>query len=434
MDRRRTLRRRDWRRCGPRTVLLGVCRASVDSGLLGASAMNQDKKKLLVLTPRFPYPVIGGDKLRIYHLCRVLSRHYSLTLLSMCETDEEMHAALPDDGVFDRVERVYLSRRRSYLNTLLALPTRTPLQVAYYRSRAFAAAVARLLPSHDGAFVHLVRCAEYVRKSDKPRILEMTDAISLNYSRVKQLKNARGLKSRVFGIEAKRLLDYERTIVDDFDLSVLVSRTDRDYLFPGESGKKVMVCSNGVDLSSLPYSPRSMASRILIFIGDMRTVQNQDMCHYFAEAVLPLLREHADYRFRIVGSIAPTLAERFRAYDGVDVTGRVESVVQAASDGAIGVCPMRIGAGVQNKILEYMALGLPVVTTSLGHEGLGAERGRDLLIADTPEEFVDRIEQLVADESAAIEMTARARAFVEHEHGWERMLAPLVDEVGTLLA
>ena len=102
--------------------------------------MNQDKKKLLVLTPRFPYPVIGGDKLRIYHLCRVLSRRFSLTLLSMCESDDEMHAALPDDGVFDRVERVFLSRRRSYLNTLLALPTRTPLQVAYYRSRAFAAA------------------------------------------------------------------------------------------------------------------------------------------------------------------------------------------------------------------------------------------------------------------------------------------------------
>ncbi|WP_175695642.1 glycosyltransferase [Burkholderia ambifaria] len=396
--------------------------------------MNPDKKKLLVLTPRFPYPVIGGDKLRIYHLCRVLSRRFSLTLLSMCESDDEMHAALPDDGVFDRVERVFLSRRRSYLNTLLALPTRTPLQVAYYRSRAFAAAVARLLPSHDGAFVHLVRCAEYVRKSDKPRVLEMTDAISLNYSRVKQLRRARGLKSRVFGIEAKRLLDYERTIVDDFDLSVLVSRTDRDYLFPGQPAKKVMVCSNGVDLSGLPYTARSIASRILIFIGDMRTVQNQDMCHYFAEAVLPLLRKRADYRFRIVGSIAPVLAERFRAYDGVDVTGRVESVAQAASDGAIGVCPMRIGAGVQNKILEYMALGLPVVTTSLGHEGLGAQSGRDLLIADTPEEFVDRIEQLVADEAAAVEMTARARAFVEHEHGWERMLAPLVDEVSALLA
>ncbi|AZQ50316.1 glycosyltransferase [Burkholderia cenocepacia] len=395
--------------------------------------MNPGKKKLLVLTPRFPYPVIGGDKLRIYHLCRVLSRHYSLTLLSLCETPEELRAELPDDGVFDRVERVFLSRVRSYFNTLLALPTRTPLQVAYYRSRAFEAAVSRLLPSHDGVFVHLVRCAEYVRKSDKPRILEMTDAISLNYSRVKQLRNARGLKSRVFGIEAKRLLDYERTIVDDFDLSVLVSRTDCDYLFSGEPDKRVMVCSNGVDLSGLPYTARSMTSRLLVFIGDMRTVQNQDMCHYFAEAVLPLLRKRADYRFRIVGSIAPALAARFREYSGVEVTGRVDSVAQAAADGAIGVCPMRIGAGVQNKILEYMALGLPVVTTSLGHEGLGAASGQDLLIADTPEAFVERIEWLVAHPSEAVEMAGHARQFVEREHGWSEMTRALIERVGDLL-
>ncbi|MCA8336436.1 glycosyltransferase [Burkholderia multivorans] len=395
--------------------------------------MRENKKKLLVLTPRFPYPVIGGDKLRIYHLCRTLSRHYSLTLLSLCESEEEMRAELPSDGVFDRVERVFLSRARSYLNTLLALPTRTPLQVAYYRSSAFAAAVSRLLPSHDGVLVHLLRCAEYVRKSDKPRVLEMTDAISLNYSRVKQLRKARGIKSRVFAIEAKRLLDYERTIVDDFDLSVLVSKTDRDYLFPGEPSKRVMVCSNGVDLSGLPYTARTMASRLLIFIGDMRTVQNQDMCHFFAEAVLPLLRKRGDYRFRIVGSIAPSLAERFRAYDGVEVTGRVASVAQAALDGAIGVCPMRIGAGVQNKILEYMALGLPVVTTSLGHEGLGARREQDLLIADTPEDFVNCIERLVNDEDAAVRMAERARIFVEREHSWERVLAALVERADELM-
>ncbi|MBU9262816.1 glycosyltransferase family 4 protein [Burkholderia multivorans] len=395
--------------------------------------MSENKKKLLVLTPRFPYPVIGGDKLRIYHLCRTLSRHYSLTLLSLCESEEEMRAELPSDGVFDRVERVFLSRARSYLNTLLALPTRTPLQVAYYRSSAFAAAVSRLLPSHDGVLVHLLRCAEYVRKSDKPRVLEMTDAISLNYSRVKQLRKARGIKSRVFAIEAKRLLDYERTIVDDFDLSVLVSKTDRDYLFHGEPSKRVMVCSNGVDLSGLPYTARTMASRLLIFIGDMRTVQNQDMCHFFAEAVLPLLRKRGDYRFRIVGSIAPALAERFRAYDGVEVTGRVASVAQAALDGAIGVCPMRIGAGVQNKILEYMALGLPVVTTSLGHEGLGAKREQDVLIADTPEEFVERIEWLVAHASEAHEIARRARRFVEREHSWSEMIRPLVERIDGLI-
>lgn len=395
--------------------------------------MTTEKKKLLVLTPRFPFPVIGGDKLRIYYLCKELSRHYSLTLLSLCDTQKEMRCELPVDGVFDRIERVFLSRTHSYLNTLLALPTRTPLQVAYYRSREFAAAVARLLPSHDGVVAHLVRCAEYVRKSDKPRILEMTDAISLNYSRVKQLKSARGIRAHVFRLEARRLLDYERAVVDDFDLSVLVSQPDKDYLFPGSSSAKVMVCSNGVDLAGLPYRVRSTASRILIFIGDMRTVQNQDMCHFFVEEVLPLLRKRADYRFRIVGSITPALAERYLRHEGVEVTGRVESVAEAAADGTIGVCPMRIGAGVQNKILEYMALGLPVVATSLAHEGLKAQVGRDLVIADTPGQFVDQIEQLTADEVGTVQMAARAREFVSRKHAWQGMVEPLVERLGELL-
>jgi glycosyltransferase involved in cell wall biosynthesis len=176
-----------------------------------------------------------------------------------------------------------------------------------------------------------------------------------------------------------------------------------------------------------------MTSRLLIFIGDMRTVQNQDMCHFFAEEVLPLLRQRANYRFRIVGSISPAHAEQFRAYDGVEVTGRVASVADASADGAIGVCPMRIGAGVQNKILEYMALGLPVVTTRLGYEGLGAESEQDLLIADAPVQFVDRIEWLMANEGKAVEMAERARAFVEQEHGWGRMVAPLLGELDELL-
>jgi len=150
------------------------------------------------------------------------------------------------------------------------------------------------------------------------------------------------------------------------------------------------------------------------------------------QEMLPLLRKRADYRFRIVGSISPALAERFRAYDGVEVTGRVASVADAATDGAIGVCPMRIGAGVQNKILEYMALGLPVVATLLGYEGLGAKSEHDLLIANTPQEFAERIEWLTANEAEAVAMARRARAFVEQEHEWGRMVAPLLGKLRQL--
>lgn len=395
--------------------------------------MSFEKKRILVLTPRFPYPVIGGDKLRIYQLCKVLAHRYRLTLLSLCESQEEMNTSIPDDGVFEKVERVLLPKWQSYFNTLLTLPTKTPLQVAYYRSQAFTSAIRRLLPSHDGILSHLIRCGDYVRQADKPKILEMTDAISLNYGRVKQLKNTGGLRGMIYRLEADRLLDYERAIVDDFDLSVLVSSTDKKFLFGSQTREDVLVCSNGVDLDALPYSPPSIENKVIVFIGNMRTVQNLDACHYFCEEILPLLRQRHDYRFRIVGAMDTNLTEQFQHYDGVEITGRVESIAEVVTDAAIGVCPMRIGAGVQNKVLEYMALGLPTVTTTLGYEGINAQPDKDLLIADTPQEFVQQIEKLTSNVNDSIIMTQHARQFVEETHEWSSMLQPLMSRIQTLI-
>lgn len=391
--------------------------------------MSFAKKNILVLTPRFPYPVIGGDKLRIYQVCKQLSRNYNLTLLSLCETEEEIDYLIPDDGVFKSVERVLLPKWKSYINTLCALPTRLPLQIAYYRSHSFDDAIKRLLPSHDGILSHLIRCGDYVLDVDVPKILEMTDAISLNYNRVKQLSNASGFKGLIYRLEAKRLLEYERTVVSKFDLSVLVSSTDKEFLFGKDNHDKVMVCSNGVDLTGLPFKFPILKNKVIAFIGNMRTVQNLDACYYFCEDILPLLRKRGDYRFRIVGSISAELKERFLNYEGVEVTGRIENIADAVLDASIGVCPMRIGAGVQNKVLEYMALGLPSITTTLGYEGIHAQPNKELLIADSPQEFVLQVEKLISDSHYAKAMATHARTFVEQQHEWSSMLKPLLDRV-----
>ena len=395
--------------------------------------MIENKKSILVLTPRFPYPVIGGDKLRIYHLCKVLSSQYQLTLLSLCESKDEMEFEIPDDGVFQKVVRVYLPKWKSYVQTLLALPSKIPLQVAYYQCRAFSYEIGRLLPSHDAVLAHLIRTGDYVRNVNKINILEMTDAISLNYGRVKQFNRVGGLKEVVYRIEAKRLKKYERSIVNDFDLSVLVSSTDSDYLFGPHGREDVLVCSNGVDLSELPFSPPSMSSKVVAFIGNMRTVQNLDACNYFIEQILPLLRKRGDYKFRIVGSITDELANYFCQFANVEVTGRVKSIASAVKDVSVGVCPMRIGAGVQNKVLEYMALGLPTVTTTIGYEGIDAAPGRDLLIADTPDGFVEQIIWLSEHDDNAIVMARNAREFVETTHDWSSILQPFTKRLTTLI-
>lgn len=394
--------------------------------------MGIDTRNLLVLTPRFPYPVIGGDRLRIYQLCKALSERFSLTLLSLCETDAEMAMPLPTDGVFDRVERVFLSRSRSYLNTLLALGTTTPLQVAYYRSAKFAKAVDRLMPEHDGVLSHLIRCAEYVKGSDKPRILEMTDAISLNYQRVRQLKNAEGMKAQIYRLEARRLLAYERRIVDAFDLSVLVSETDKVHLV-GAEHDKVMVCSNGVVMEDLHFRDRRESQPVIVYIGNMASIQNMDACLYFARDVMPLVTQRVRATFRVVGRISEGDAARLRAFPNVEVTGPVDNMAAAVEDARLGVCPVRLAAGVQNKVLEYMALGLPVVTSSIGLEGLEAQPEQDLVVADTPTECAEAIARIWDNDEMKTKLAINGHRYVNAHHQWSSRLAPMVNRISELL-
>ena len=394
-------------------------------------------KRMLVLTPRYPYPVIGGDRLRVYQLCKALSRHYQLTLLSLCDSRAEMDAPLPNDGVFTRIERVFMPRWRSWLNCAMALPGDVPLQVAYYRNGAFRARLRVLMREHDATLAHLIRVGDAIRDEPGVKFLEMTDAISLNYERIRETRPAGlDLRARIFSLEARRLRRYEETVVDRFDHSFLVSEIDRQFLFGGQPQRlaRVSVCSNGVDLRTLPFAFEA-AARDVVFIGNMTSLQNFDAALHMATDVLPLIRaRRPGVTLRLIGRIGAEAAARLAAIDGVQVTGEVPDVAVAARDGGVGVCPLRLGAGVQNKVLEYMALGLPTVSTALGLEGFDAVVGRDLLVADDAPGIAAAVVHLLDDRDAARAMALHARAYVEAGHSWEAMLRPLVDRVDAALA
>ncbi|HFO7037314.1 TPA: glycosyl transferase family 1, partial [Escherichia coli] len=220
------------------------------------SNIDINKKQILVLTPRFPFPVIGGDRLRIYKICKELSKHYDLTLLSLCDKREELNYEY-DREVFSSVHRVYLSKKKSVLNVIFSLFSNTPLQIGYYKSKEFEDKLKQLLPEHSATLSHLIRVGDYVKENKDINFLEMTDAISLNYKRVKEKASLLSLKTFVYSFEQKRLERYERTINNKFSLTTLVSQVDSDYLYP-ERPNNVLVCGNGVDAVSLPFSERKI--------------------------------------------------------------------------------------------------------------------------------------------------------------------------------
>lgn len=390
------------------------------------------RPRILVLTPRFPYPVIGGDRLRIFRICEALSREVDIDLISLCETEAEMSLGVPDDGVFSSVQRVLLPRWRSWLNCGIGLFSGAPLQVAYYRSAEFESLAREGAKRSAAVLAHLIRTAEAARNLDVPKLIEMTDAISLNYERSRQHFNPFSFRSLLHLVESRRVGRYECEIMGVFDLCVFVSAIDRQYLVASrniEPASSTMVCTNGVD-SALHENQYVPDGKTIIFIGNQSSYQNADAVRHFVREIFPLVLEvRPDARFRIIGRIDRKQRDYLSGFSGVDVTGEVPDVGLAASGATVGVCPVRIGAGVQNKLLEYMALGVPAVTTSVGLEGLEAVAGADLLVADSPSDFAKRVGDLLDDRGLASALSRSGRKYVAEKHSWDHVLAPLKSEI-----
>lgn len=382
------------------------------------------KKNLLVITPRLPFPVIGGDKLRIFNICKILSKDYNITLLSLTDNKKDLMFDVTSQNVFLNIECVYLSKLSSWINCFFALFDSKPLQVAYYKSSNFHNLVTKHLNSNDVILSHLIRVSNYALDVDCPHFVEMTDAISLNYSRVSKLNNLFNFRSLVYSMDARRTLFYEIMISKKVNASFLVSKVDIDYLYDN-GAENLILGSNGVDLDRLTYCFRGIDSKVVAFIGNMTSYQNFDACLYFIESILPLLRQKDDWSFKIVGNVSDKERRVFSKYSNVVLTGTVDSINDAVEDALVGVCCVRLAAGVQNKVLEYMALGLPVVCSTRGLEGLEAIPGNDLLVADNPEDIASCIIKLSKCEKLSSMMSRNGFKYVSRNHDWSVQLEPI---------
>lgn len=389
----------------------------------------------MVLTPRLPYPVIGGDKLRIYNICKGLTKAGNkLTLLSFVEDEQEARSAREccEKDIFEKVTVVRLSRLRSRMQALAAVAGSEPLQISYYASRKMHQAVRRefAADSYDHLLVHLIRMAQYVVDINGPtKVLEMTDALSLNYRRCQQ-QGCRGMLGKIYRIERSRVEKYERDCLRLFDRVVLVSDVDRNYLLSGaeqQLREKVAVVANGVSEDILKFH-RPVHDSVLdpdkiVFVGNLRTQQNVDAVLFFVRDIFPIIRrERPGSRFVIVGTGPPRSIRSLHGQDGITVTGTVDTILAAIGDACVSVCPVRIGAGIQNKMLESMAAGIPVVATSMCSAGINATEGKDFLCADDPGRFAAAVLRLLQDRDLRQGIAAQARLVIRERYRWEGRL------------
>lgn len=391
----------------------------------GKNDLKLDKsQKIIILTSRFPYPAIGGDKQLLINLAQALCSSYRVTLLCLCETRREMEIDVIDSPFYS-IHRVYMPKRQSYWNSFKAIFGSKPLQVAYYESSAFRNKLTELLPSHCGVIAHLIRTSQYLELYEEtPKILVMADAISLNYQRMKTLTSRHTLKRHIYSFEQPRLNKYESSLPNEFDQIWLHSEIDRDYLhFDGNTN--IEIIPMGVNLVDYPFEANRTGDTI-IFIGNMVSAQNQDACYYFASRILPLIRKSINLKFRIIGNSSEGVMKKLQTYPGVEATGPVEKIASAVENAFCGVCPVRAGAGVQNKVLNYFALGLPCVTSKIGLEGIEAEHNVHLLVFESPQQAANQILELFHGQQLRSRLALNARLLVEAKYSWESIYSKMV--------
>lgn len=390
--------------------------------------------RVLVLTSRWPWPAHGGDKVRILEICRALSQRHELTLLSCTESRQVERA--DEEGMFAAVHRVVIPRWRSLFNSLLALPTRRPLQLAYYYSSEYAALCEQLIGNADVVLAHLIRTAQYVPSGVTcGRVLEMTDAMSLSLERAASTRTRYGkLLQFVYGIELGRVRRYEKECLAAFDSTSLVSAVDRQYLAaasPSDSDK-LLVATLAVPQRD-EIHPNATAREIL-FVGNVGTLPNLDACYFFISECLPKIRaQHPEVTFRIVGPVDPAIARQLgEGRSGVVATGAVPDLKPYIAKAFCGVAPMRKGAGIQTKILDYMSYGLPCVTTPVGYEGLRAKVGEQILVGKDAHAIAASVLQLLEHPELARSVGSRGREYLGQYHSWNVSLSPLIDAVDRL--
>ena len=390
------------------------------------------RQRILVVSPYSPYPAVHGGAVRMLALLRRMRAHADVTLLAYGDTDAELDPTSAAELRRVCSEVIILERpghtfggplqphktrgfwsdsMRDTLEYLLDREDYDLVQVEYTHMAHFlpppAPGLVRILVEHDVSFVSIARSR---------------DAAS------------RPIAKLGLWLEWMRMLRYEIAAVERADLVITMSDHDRAVLGRYVDVGHVVTIPNGVDCTHFACATEGREPDTVLFVGFFRHEPNVEAVRYFCREVLPRLQRAQPVRFRIVGAYPPEVVRRLGDLPGVEVTGQVDEIGPCYRTAAVFVAPVLQGSGTRLKILEAMASGCPVVSTTIGAEGLGAVHEREILLADTPDDMAAAIARLMREPELAMRLAQAARAFVVAHYDWDGIAARLLAAYRTALA
>lgn len=370
--------------------------------------------KLLFLTSRFPFPLEKGDKLRAYYFIKHLSLKHEIYLFAVNEN-------MPDEKSLDElrpyckaIEIVKISKTASVLNLAKAVfQNNIPFQTAYFTSDKGKHQLKNFIQQHqpEAVFCHLLRMGEYFQDVKiENSLLDYMDTFSIG---MKRYAESCGWVMRIPArMEYKRLLNYENKLFNQFKNKIIISKQDQSYI-PHPDNSSIQIIPNGVDSDF--YQGRVTNKKYdLLFIGNLSYAPNIYAIKYAAEMIMPLLPNN---NLAVVGA-TPTDEIKNLQSNQIDIVGWVDDSRDAFNQARIMIAPMFISIGLQNKILQAMAMEIPCVITSMANNALGATPESEVLIADSPEEFKNQINRLLTDENLYQSIKTNARNFILKNFNW----------------
>ncbi|HEY1379578.1 MAG TPA: TIGR03087 family PEP-CTERM/XrtA system glycosyltransferase [Gemmataceae bacterium] len=386
--------------------------------------------RILLLAQRVPYPPHRGDKIATYHYVRHLARRHAVAVACLADGRADLDNVAGLASLATSVDAVVCSPVRRRVRALAALAGNRPLTVAYFDEPELRARVRGRLAAErfDVALVYGSGVAQFVEPfRDLPRVIQFSDLDSLKWA--DYAGATRPPRRWVYRTEARRLLAYERRLAATSARSLVCSEREAAEFRRHIPGVPVDVVRNGVDLDRFRPADAAKDPHNLVFTGVMNYLPNVDGAVWFCREVWPRVRaEVPEATFTVCGSSPTPEVTALGRLPGVTVTGAVPAVEPYLAKAGVGVIPVRIARGVQNKLLEAMAAGLPTVTTTAAGAGVEAADGRDLFVADDPAEFAAAVVRLLRDGRLRDRVGRAARAAVEANYGWDRTLARL-DEI-----
>lgn len=389
--------------------------------------------RILQLTPQLPYPPDNGGRVGIYNILKQLSRRHTMTLVSFVTAESEPSVAALRPYC-DQISVIRHNTATSRSGVLKHLFSSTPYTMAKFFSPRMAAEVRAI--THSGAvdLVHVdhLHMAGYIDQIPPglPIVLREHNIESAILRRFAEHASNPAIRWYA-GLQARRLKRYEAAIAPLFDRCVTVTDVDANVLRQMAPSAKVEAIPAGVDTDL--FYPNAVPVQAepfrIVTTGDYSWSPTADGLTSFVRTVFPLVRaSFPEVRFSVIGRNPPDWLRRLTPESGIDTLGRVADVRPEILRGAVFVVPTRIGSGIRLKILEAMALGRPVVSTSIGCEGIDAVNGVNLVVADAPDVFAAAVVRLLGNPSERDRLAAAAVHLIETRYTW----AALVDQLSAL--